>query len=31
MFVSFESPEYTVDVDGMLTLRLFEAIRFLEL
>ena len=29
--VSFESPEYTVDVDGMGTLRLLEAIRFLGL
>ena len=29
--VSFESPEYTADVDGMGTLRLLEAIRFLEL
>jgi GDPmannose 4,6-dehydratase len=27
--VSFESPEYTVDVDGVGTLRLLEAIRFL--
>ena len=27
--VSFESPEYTADVDGMGTLRLLEAIRFL--
>ena len=26
--VSFESPEYTADVDGMGTLRLLEAIRF---
>ncbi len=29
--VSFESPEYTVDVDGIGTLRLLEAIRFLKL
>ena len=29
--VSFESPEYTADVDGMGTLRLLEAIRFLKL
>ncbi|MFK7889204.1 MAG: GDP-mannose 4,6-dehydratase [Granulosicoccus sp.] len=29
--VSFESPEYTTDVDGMGTLRLLEAIRFLGL
>ena len=29
--VSFESPEYTVDVDGMGTLRLLEAIRILGL
>lgn len=29
--VSFESPEYTADVDGMGTLRLLEAIRFLRL
>jgi GDPmannose 4,6-dehydratase len=29
--VSFESPEYTADVDGMGTLRLLEAIRFLGL
>ena len=29
--VSFESPEYTVDVDGIGTLRLLEAIRFLGL
>ncbi len=28
--VSFESPEYTADVDGMGTLRLLEAIRFLK-
>ena len=27
--VSFESPEYTTDIDGMGTLRLLEAIRFL--
>ena len=27
--VSFESPEYTADVDGLGTLRLLEAIRFL--
>ena len=27
--VSFESPEYTADVDGIGTLRLLEAIRFL--
>lgn len=29
--VSFESPEYTADVDGVGTLRLLEAIRFLGL
>ena len=29
--VSFESPEYTADVDGVGTLRLLEAIRFLNL
>lgn len=29
--VSFESPEYTADVDGLGTLRLLEAIRFLRL
>ena len=29
--VSFESPEYTADVDGVGTLRLLEAIRFLKL
>ncbi|MDB4467635.1 GDP-mannose 4,6-dehydratase, partial [Akkermansiaceae bacterium] len=29
--VSFESPEYTADVDGIGTLRLLEAIRFLGL
>ncbi|MCW8886175.1 MAG: GDP-mannose 4,6-dehydratase [Motiliproteus sp.] len=29
--VSFESPEYTADVDAMGTLRMLEAIRFLEL
>lgn len=29
--VSFEAPEYTADVDGMGTLRLLEAIRFLRL
>lgn len=29
--VSFESPEYTADVDGLGTLRLLEAIRFLNL
>ena len=29
--VSFESPEYTADVDGMGTLRILEAIRFLGL
>ena len=29
--VSFESPEYTADVDGMGALRLLEAIRFLKL
>ena len=29
--VSFESPEYTADVDGICTLRLLEAIRFLKL
>ena len=29
--VSFESPEYTADVDGMGTLRILEAIRILEL
>ncbi|MDC0093723.1 GDP-mannose 4,6-dehydratase [Alphaproteobacteria bacterium] len=29
--VSFESPEYTADVDGIGTLRLLEAIRFLNL
>ena len=29
--VSFEAPEYTADVDGIGTLRLLEAIRFLEL
>jgi len=29
--VSFEAPEYTADVDGMGTLRLLEAIRFLKL
>ena len=29
--VSFEAPEYTADVDGMGTLRLLEAIRFLGL
>ncbi len=29
--VSFESPEYTADVDGLGTLRLLEAIKFLEL
>ena len=29
--VSFESPEYTADVDGMGALRLLEAIRFLGL
>ncbi|WP_164073738.1 GDP-mannose 4,6-dehydratase [Stenotrophomonas maltophilia] len=29
--VSFEAPEYTADVDGMGTLRLLEAIRFLNL
>jgi uncharacterized protein YbjT (DUF2867 family) len=29
--VSFESPEYTADVDGVGTLRMFEAIRFLGL
>ncbi|RYZ75094.1 MAG: GDP-mannose 4,6-dehydratase [Lysobacteraceae bacterium] len=28
--VSFESPEYTADVDGMGTLRLLEALRFLK-
>ena len=31
MAVSFESPEYTADVDAMGTLRLLEAIRFLDL
>ena len=31
MAVSFETPEYTADVDGMGTLRLLEAIRFLGL
>ncbi len=29
--VSFEAPEYTADVDGMGTLRLLEAIRFLKM
>ena len=29
--VSFESPEYTADVDGIGTLRMLEAIRFLGL
>ena len=29
--VSFESPEYTADVDALGTLRLLEAIRFLHL
>jgi GDPmannose 4,6-dehydratase len=29
--VSFESPEYTADVDGMGTLRMLEAIRFLKM
>src|SRR5687767_7681112 len=29
--VSFEAPEYTADVDGIGTLRLLEAIRFLKL
>lgn len=29
--VSFESPEYTADVDGLGTLRLLEAMRFLDL
>jgi GDPmannose 4,6-dehydratase len=29
--VSFESPEYTADVDGLGTLRLLDAIRFLDL
>ena len=29
--VSFESPEYTADVDGVGTLRMLEAIRFLGL
>ncbi|MGZ8241900.1 MAG: GDP-mannose 4,6-dehydratase [Methylobacter sp.] len=29
--VSFESPEYTADVDGLGTLRLLEAIRFLKM
>ena len=29
--VSFEAPEYAADVDGMGTLRLLEAIRFLGL
>jgi GDPmannose 4,6-dehydratase len=29
--VSFETPEYTADVDGLGTLRILEAIRFLEL